>query len=69
MIRCWLRGHQPLLVQVRDDSGRPCRPHTLVWICRQCLKDLGDTVLLEDRFPEPPTWSAWRSSSSSRRSS
>jgi hypothetical protein len=69
MIRCWLRGHVPLLVQVRDDTGRPCRPHTLVWICGHCHKELGETVLFEDRLPKAPTWPDARSSCSSRRRS
>jgi hypothetical protein len=69
MIRCWLRGHIPLIVQVRDDTGRPRRPHTVVWICSRCHKPLGETTLTEDHMPQGPPWSDWHSSSSSRRSS
>jgi len=38
---CWLVGHTPLL----QTSGVPGGPRTIRWICRHCLKDLGETVL------------------------
>jgi hypothetical protein len=52
-VPCWLLGgHVPLLTQARDDQGALVVPHRLVWRCRRCGKELGQTVLrVETRAP------------------
>jgi len=41
---CWIVGHTPLLTRRRDTPG----PQALVWVCRHCLKDLGETAIVLD---------------------
>ena len=43
-----LGGHTLLLTQARTADGALEVPHRLVWCCRRCGKDLGETVLRWD---------------------
>jgi len=47
---CWLVGHTPLLRTEGNGTGR----RRIRWICRYCLKDLGETVLTWT--PREPPW-------------
>jgi hypothetical protein len=50
---CWLVGHTPLLQTTAVWGG----PRTIRWVCRHCLKDLGETTVLTwtpREAPPPP---------------
>jgi len=56
--RCWRTGHVVIMSQVRDESGHPTQPHTLVWSCGRCGRVLGTTttvVLRVDPYPQERT--------------
>lgn len=36
--------HQPILTYKRDADGYPVRPAVIVWVCSECLKELGETT-------------------------
>jgi hypothetical protein len=44
-LRCLLEGHEPLMRQKRDDTGRAIKPHVLIWECCNCHRGLGETAL------------------------
>lgn len=44
-MRCFLRPHDPMPRQKRDNHGTVIKPHTLVLECRRCGQDVGETAL------------------------
>lgn len=49
MTRCaaalYLRRHDVMAKQKRDETGRVVRPHVLIWECRRCGHDVATTAL------------------------
>jgi hypothetical protein len=37
--------HDVVLEQKRDEAGRLCKPHTLLWRCVRCQRIVGETTL------------------------
>lgn len=40
---CRFGRHERLLTMHRWENGEPRPPYTLVWVCRHCLRTLGET--------------------------
>lgn len=46
----YLLACDPMALQKRDATGQAVKPHTLIWECRRCGHQVGETALI-------PRWS------------